>query len=297
MSGQYENGLRLLYGDKSAQMPNGFKSIDTSRKVLLVAGEDASVAFIVGTDKEGSLVIEKTDYPSQILCYFHAGSATARPCQSFSEFEKSAFIDKFNFDLRGRLLVLHAIESMDSEMTKRLRDFGIQFDLQKMHDFYWNLIQWHNQNTFRNGISQNEIASEMHSAGIGTVLRQGKQLDRAIGIYKYEIAANLGGLPIPMFAGGQCIAQIGSGKVALLELCKKKVALNSKNQTVLRKSDSPKMIRIVNSVVGNFSVGKEYEVLEWIDRMGKRYARVVDDSGLETRISEERIGWRCGIPQ
>ena len=57
------------------------------------------------------------------------------------------------------------------------------------------------------------------------------------------------------------------------------------------------MIRIVNSVVGNFSVGKEYEVLEWIDRMGKRYARVVDDSGLETRISEERIGWRCGIPQ
>ena len=137
----------------------------------------------------------------------------------------------------------------------------------------------------------------MHSAGIGTVLREGEQLDRAIRIYKYEIAANLGGLPIPMFAGGQCIAQIGSGEVALLELCKKKVALDSKNQTVLRKNDSPKMIRIVNSVVGNFSVGKEYEVLEWIDRMGKRYARVVDDSGLETRISEERIGWRCGIPQ
>lgn len=288
MSRQYENGLRLLYGDKSALMPNGFNSIDTSRKVLLVAGEDASVAFIVGTDKEGSLVVEKTDYPSQITCDFQAGYVRARPCQNFSGFEKSAFIDKF--DLRGRLLVLHAIESMDSEMTKRLRDFGIQFDLQKMHYFYWDLIQWHNQNTFKNGISQNEIASEMHSAGIGTVLREGEQLDRAIRIYKYEIAANLGGLPIPMFAGGQCIAQIGSGEVALLELCKKKVALDSKNQTVLRKSDSPKMIRIVNSVIGNFSVGKEYEVLEWIDRMGKRYARVVDDSGLETRISEERIG-------
>ena len=131
MSGQYENGLRLLYGDKSALMPNGFNSIDTSRKVLLVAGVDASVAFIVGTDKEGSLVVEKTDYPSQITCDFQAGYIMVRPCQNFSGFEKSAFIDKF--DLRGRLLVLHAIESMDSEMTKRIRDFGIQFDLQKMH--------------------------------------------------------------------------------------------------------------------------------------------------------------------
>ena len=276
------NGIKLMYGDKSGLMPKDFNGIDSTKKVLLVASENNSVAFVVGTDRNGKFIIAETANPKQISCDFAYGYVRMRPCENFDGFAKSLFIR--NFDLRGELLVLTTLRCLNHDRLVRLRELGIEFDTDAMLDFYKKLVIRRNAETFASNPTQEEISRLMASSGISCTCVKEKNAN-ANKLFKNEIEAGKSGLP---FFDGKYIAQICRKGVSVFRIDSADDAIT--DSTISQKVSMPKRVCVIDSPIGSFCNWKEYDVLEWIERLGKRYARIVDENGDEVRISMERIG-------
>ena len=301
------NQLRFFYGKKDF-LGTTFKGIDMRKKVVLVTSEDASsVAFIAGTDMNDDFTIVQIEQPKIVLCRFEGNYVRMRPCQDFDGFVQSRFIE--HFDMRGRLLTILTMAAFDPKSEnadpecqarwKYLDELKIKYDKTAFGEFYDSLVEWHNRSSFKENQDVNHVCTRVSEAKISCIYLNQYNLNRhacdrmvenAQRMFKNEIASGMGGAPV--FRGQFVVVVAPSGhlvfKLGLAEENRKASTSASLERDVGNAVALPKRIRIIDSVIGDFNPEKGYYVLEWIERLGKKYARIIDDSGNDMRISEDR---------
>ncbi len=269
-------------------LPNDYKGISCLRESLLVVGSNSNVAFVLGTDKNGRFLMRRPESRASSML-FNPNRVSGMKIFPESDFSQQRKMIETDFDFRGKMLLMQAFRIFDEDKSEWMKSIGIEFDKGIVGRFQNDLIRWFNVIIWKHTMTIGEMDRVLDLSGI-----KYKEIDDSI--MRNELVELWNGIDSHACGIGYFdmthLVRIHAGLPnEILELQE-----GDKLEDAYRKLDAeePKMpsrnsVMIDGSPIGNFLAGKKYEVLEWIERIGRRYARIVDENGTAICLSESHL--------